>query len=315
MFHDLLDYTDSDFHKIYKRYNVDHIRELFKNCKLDNNYFGKGHYLVDEYNRKKEEEEFETKFRNTKNKIKLVVYRNGFILNNGEFRHRALKENHEFLKSVEKGNIPQEFIRKGITDLGILLINRRDEMYVSKLYHSLPASFDYINLSKNSTQNSTHVLDKFFQKNVQNKNDRGSLYNTTTERVPRRFRLSEIEKRANSLPKDSGTKLFVPFSGNGKLLATSNIEGLHVEKNVANYYDDLSPVCTINIRLFNGENIKETFNCNQTLRDIYLYVRRITGSNNFVLLDGFPPKPITNYEKTIEELNLQNTLLIQQIQN
>ena len=33
----------------------------------------------------------------TKDKIKLVVYRNGFILNNGPFRDRSLQENNEFL--------------------------------------------------------------------------------------------------------------------------------------------------------------------------------------------------------------------------
>ena len=165
MFRDILDYQvqNADFNKIYQSsYNVNNIRNRFKNCKLNKNYFGKGHFLVDEYNRKKEEEEFENKFRNTKYKIKLVVYRNGFILNNGEFRDRSLKENIEFLKSVERGNIPKELIRKGINDLGILLINRKEELYSSKLYKSLPASFDYINISLNSDSNSTHVLDQFF---------------------------------------------------------------------------------------------------------------------------------------------------------
>ena len=33
------------------------------------------------------------------------------------------------MEEVEKGNIPQEIIQQGITDLGILLINRKTEIY------------------------------------------------------------------------------------------------------------------------------------------------------------------------------------------
>ena len=301
MFRDILDYQvqNADFNKIYQSSDI---KNRFKNCKLNNNYFGKGHFLVDEYNRKKEEEEFENKFLNTEHKIKLVVYKNGFILNNGEFRDRSLKENQEFLKSVERGNIPKELIRKGINDLGILLINRKEELYSSKLYKSLPASFDYINISLNSDNNSTHVLDQFFQRN-------------DSERIYMRYSLNEIEKRTNNLYEDFGVKLFVPFSGEGKLLGTTNVEGLVVKKNVKNFFDKSKPICTINIRLFNGEIIKERFNRKQILTDIYLFVGKVTGSNDFVLLDGFPPKTLTEYDKTIEDLKLENALLTQKINN
>jgi len=78
---------------------------------------------------KKKTEDNNEKFEKTKNKIKLVVYKNGFILNNGKFRDRSIPENNQFMEEVEKGNIPQEIVDKGITDLGILLINRKTEMY------------------------------------------------------------------------------------------------------------------------------------------------------------------------------------------
>jgi hypothetical protein len=184
--------------------------------------------------------------------------------------------------------------------LGILLINRKEELYSSKLYKSLPASFDYINISLNSDNNSTHVLDQFFQRN-------------DSERIYMRYSLNEIEKRTNNLYEDFGVKLFVPFSGEGKLLGTTNVEGLVVKKNVKNFFDKSKPICTINIRLFNGEIIKERFNRKQILTDIYLFVGKVTGSNNFVLLDGFPPKTLTEYDKTIEDLQLENALLTQKI--
>lgn len=309
MFHDMLDYHEEspDLNRMNAIYKADHIRFRFKNCKLNKNYFGKGYYVVDEFNRKKEDEEFEDKFAKTKYKIKLIVFKNGFILNNGPFRDRSLIENHEFLKSVEKGNIPQEFVRKGIKDLGILLINRRGEIYRhSRLYRSLPASFDYIDLSDGQNQKK-HILDEFFERNAGNLTDRGrNYYSANFASTPNIFR---VESDRSSKVKDY--KNFVPFEGKGKVFANANIGGFQVNKSVRNYIDLLKPIFTINIILFDGTIIKDEFNSNQMVRDIYLYVRRMTGFNNFELLEG--TKPINDFEKSIGELKLDNVLLTQKI--
>lgn len=313
MFHDILDYQNqnADFNTINGEYKADHhIKTRFKNCRLDNNYFGKGNYAVDEFNKKKAKEEFEDKFDKTKNKIKLVVYKNGFILNNGSFRDRAIKENHEFLKSVEKGNIPDEFIRKGIYDLGILLINRREEMYRSKLYKSLPTSFDYINISQDPNKSKQDDKKKFSEEKEKKPRDR---ITHRSRKKSGKEPIDEIERYSFSSSKQRSTKPFIPFGGKGKMLANANIGGFHVDKRVKNFVDFLSPACSISIILFNGEIIEDKFNYYQTLRDIYLFVRRVTGSNNFVLLNGIPPKALNDYEKTIEELNLENTFLTQKI--
>jgi hypothetical protein len=108
-------------------------------------------------------------------------------------------------------------------------------------------------------------------------------------------------------------KKFTAFGGQGKALGNINIEGLNIDKEVKNVVDIYKPVCAISIRLFNGEIIKCDFNYTQTLRDIYYFVRRISGSNNFTLLDGFPPRPLRDYDRTIGALNLQNTILTQRI--
>ena len=77
--------------------------------------------------------------------------------------------------------------------------------------------------------------------------------------------------------------------------------------------DIYSPICHINIRLFNGEVVKAPFNYWQTLGDVYVYVKNLSGSDNFDLLDGFPPKPLTNYGGSISQLGLQNSVLTQRI--
>ena len=102
----LIEFQDEniDCNILYTRNRYNPAKNDFKNCRLNKNYFGKGNFIVDEYNRKKEEEEFDDKFAKTKNKIKLVVFRDGFIVNDGPFRDSSLRENYEFLKSVSESN-------------------------------------------------------------------------------------------------------------------------------------------------------------------------------------------------------------------
>ncbi len=108
-------------------------------------------------------------------------------------------------------------------------------------------------------------------------------------------------------------KKFTAFSGFGQLLGNINTQGLHIDKNVKTSVNCFDPICHVNIRLFNGEIIKSPFNYSHTVGDIYIYVRKVSGSDNFVLLDGFPPKPITDYGKSIGEQRLYNSVITQKI--
>jgi hypothetical protein len=232
MFHTLFDYKDQnqDFNVQNHNINNDTTKNKFKFGGLNGNYFGKGNRAIDQYNRKKSEMENDANFEKTKNKIKLVVFRNGFILNNGPFRDRSVYENNEFLREVERGIIPQELIRKGIKDLGILLINRKREMFRSPLYQSLPSSLNYVNVSKNPNQfknkrqnfNEYSVNDHRYQDNGKSKhnqkydttfvpqtpigtrNQRNNIfYNTNTFINPNKFDSNISYKRTSSLPKES----------------------------------------------------------------------------------------------------------------
>ena len=50
-----------------------------------------------------------------------------------------------------------------------------------------------------------------------------------------------------------------------------------------------------------------------TLKDVINFVVKASGASNFQLLDGFPPRPLTSYDKTIEELRLNGSTLTQRI--
>ena len=142
MFHTLFDYQDQNVPNNsqipkprYKKYQ----KQIKKDKKPSQYYYGQGNQAYELYNKKNESDENSNnsedsgdvteKFEKTKNKVNLIVYKNGFILNNGPFRDRAIKENEEFMEQVERGVIPHELMDKGISSLGILLINRRNEIY------------------------------------------------------------------------------------------------------------------------------------------------------------------------------------------
>ena len=239
MFHSLDDYRDK---------NRDENAEKDKRKTTDSYAGGKSSGIAvmnpeDDWMNKMKKFDNKEKYDKTKNKLKLKLYKNGFILNDGEFRNIKDPINKKFMEDVEKGYIPNELIKKGYTDLGIEMDDNRDKNYEP--------------------------------------------------------------------PKEE--KKFQAFTGLGKSISSVNTQGLYVNKNASSNVDRTKPTCKVNIRLFNGEVVSEDFNLSQTLQDVINFVRRKSGSNNFSLLDGFPPRPLTNYYKTIQELHLEGSLLTQRI--
>ena len=88
---------------------------------------------------------------------------------------------------------------------------------------------------------------------------------------------------------------------------------LCIDKEFDFNFDESQPSCFISIRLYKGDIIKGQFNNNQKLKDVYSFVKRFSHNSFFILLEGFPPKPLIEYEKTIDELGLENSVLTQRI--
>ena len=367
------------------------------------NYSGNPHKNQGSNNSNKNRNIIDDRFDKTKNKIKVILYQNGFILNNGPFRDKSIPENREFMEQIERGLIPQEFIKKGIVDLGVLLENRKNQIYKGKSMNPITNTLsDYIygggnvkispeikihppiylkpgeeiDISKfqyndpyiynndyqlprdliTKERNKIDILNNchtpiegrntarrniFIERNEQQKNEnqeeegfglkkKPSLsapkkkeektFHTFGSWLKREQEREEEEKmmRKQGIKKPEEEKIeedkkFIAFTGEGKLIGNVNTEGLHVNKDLKNIVNKNLPTCSINIRLFNGEVVKSDFNLNQTLRQIYYYVQNISGSRNFYLLEGFPPKPLREYMRTIQELKLENTILTQKI--
>lgn len=343
----------------------------------------------------------------TSKKIKLIIYKNGFVLNNGLFRDLSAIENKLFLQDIEKGVIPNEIKKEGIDKHNLDIENRKSEIYSKKIINPISTTLKAylkgelntnnenlnqdINIKKNDNNNylsdnvkidpnikirppiilkpgedidieqlKKQYLDPYFQnqtynyafdnnisltprrskrevrKNIleeKNENENFGLKKKQSKSVPKKnedskfktfssFIKEENEKEDEKKQKknfhnvneeNEEEKKFNAFTGSGKIIGNVNTEGLHVNKNIKNIVDKNSPICKFSIRLFNGEVIKCEFNHSQTLRDIYYYVQMISGSNNFHLLDGFPPKPLGDYDKKVGDLKIENSILTQKI--
>ena len=126
MFHTLDDYRDK---------NRDEKAEKDKRKTTDSYTGGKSSGIAvenpeeDDWLKKLKKHDDKEKFGKTKNKIKLTVYKNGFIIDDGEFRKKDDPKNKKFMEDVEKGYIPKELVDKGFTDLGIEMDDQRDTNY------------------------------------------------------------------------------------------------------------------------------------------------------------------------------------------
>jgi UBX domain-containing protein 1 len=94
----------------------------------------------------------------------------------------------------------------------------------------------------------------------------------------------------------------------------SSSVGLEINKNAKFEVDDSAPKTRINIRLHNGESLVQEFNLTHTLNDIRVFVGTVAPVNGtYDLVEGFPPKPLDGDLKTIKELNIQGSTLIQRL--
>ncbi len=109
-------------------------------------------------------------------------------------------------------------------------------------------------------------------------------------------------------------KKFQAFVGGGISLGSVKSEGLGVNKDVAFYVDKSQPTTNINFRLYNGETLTQEFNLSHTVGDIFAFVTSAAPvSGSFQLVEGFPPKPLSDMIKTIDQAKLKGTTIIQKL--
>lgn len=97
-------------------------------------------------------------------------------------------------------------------------------------------------------------------------------------------------------------------------MGESSSVGLEINKNANFEVDKTQPTTRINIRLHNGDAITQEFNLTHTLNDIRIFVGQVAPVNGtYDLIEGFPPKPLTEENKTIKELKIEGSTLTQRL--
>ena len=109
-------------------------------------------------------------------------------------------------------------------------------------------------------------------------------------------------------------KKFQAFEGSGQMISTQTSTGLEINRNIEFKVDNNSPTTKINLRLHNGQNVVQVFNLTHTVHDIRVFVNQIAPVNGtFDLIEGFPPKPLSEEKKSIKELKLEGTTISQRL--
>ncbi|KAG7398168.1 NSFL1 cofactor p47 [Phytophthora boehmeriae] len=113
---------------------------------------------------------------------------------------------------------------------------------------------------------------------------------------------------------------YTAFSGEGQTMgstvysADAVIQGAAVplERPVI---DDKKPKTTLQIRLHNGQRLRETLNLDHTIRDLHAIIQlNDAGAQPYTLLAGFPPRPVsTDLEQTIEQAGLKGAAVTQKL--
>jgi UBX domain-containing protein 1 len=78
--------------------------------------------------------------------------------------------------------------------------------------------------------------------------------------------------------------------------------------------DESKPKTTIQLRFHNGERASITVNLDQRVSVIHEYVMQAAPvDGDYQLVAGFPPKPIADPTKTIEQAGLKSAAITQKI--
>ncbi|ETV77262.1 hypothetical protein, variant [Aphanomyces astaci] len=107
------------------------------------------------------------------------------------------------------------------------------------------------------------------------------------------------------------------FAGAGQSMGASPVDASAIVRDVDTSatlkpVDTTQPTTVVQIRLANGSRVRETLNTTHTVQDLHAILRREgAATQSYVLLAGFPPKPITDMQATLEAAGLLGAAITQ----
>ena len=112
---------------------------------------------------------------------------------------------------------------------------------------------------------------------------------------------------------------YTAFSGAGASLgggsqAAPVMAKVNVDASNKPIVDPSKPATVVSLRLCSGQNIKLDMNTTHTVRDLFKYVETVAPvSGAYNLVSGFPPKPLTDMDATLEQAKLCKSAVTQKM--
>ncbi|OQR84434.1 hypothetical protein ACHHYP_13389 [Achlya hypogyna] len=126
--------------------------------------------------------------------------------------------------------------------------------------------------------------------------------------------ISLVDKRHEQY-KEKAKPKYEAFAGEGQSMGGKKAEAAAIVTNsVATMtpVDTSKPTTVIQIRLANGGRLRETLNVTHTVRDIHAVLHREgAGTQAYILMAGFPPKPIVDMDATLQDAGLLGAAITQ----
>uniref|UniRef100_A0A0D9WV24 UBX domain-containing protein n=1 Tax=Leersia perrieri TaxID=77586 RepID=A0A0D9WV24_9ORYZ len=113
-------------------------------------------------------------------------------------------------------------------------------------------------------------------------------------------------------------KQAAPFQGGGKTLGTPSDNSTPPDATAAvaaSSTETASKTVTVKIWFVDGSRIVARFNTSHTIADVRAFIdtRRPGEGSDYTLQAGFPPKPLDDLTRTIEEAGIANSVIIQKV--
>ncbi|XP_062858311.1 UBX domain-containing protein 2A isoform X2 [Trichomycterus rosablanca] len=186
-------------------------------------------------------------------KVEIVVrlWKDGFTVNDEDFRSYSLEENQEFLEAIKRGELPLELEgRAEDEELEVTVEDMKDEMYVprKKAFHPFSG--------------------------------RGYRLGSVAPRVMTRSRSIHEDCSAPPLP---------------------SLE-----------LDEALPTTSLQIWLADGRRLVQRFNLSHRISDVYGFVEKAQRmSLPFVLVTSLPFRELKEEDRSLEEADLTNAVIVQ----
>lgn len=221
----------------------------------------------------------------------ITMYRSGFTIDNGPFRRLDDPSNADFLRSLARGVTPRELVL--------------EQLQSRQQQHGGGDTSEVGDLE-------VGLVDKRHMEYGDDDGDDGCDCDDDDDDGPAQSGTTAFSGTGQSLGDASST---ADSNGSSAGIVTSSLTTAATTAGPPTL-DESKPMTTIQIRLHNGKRLIVKCNLHDTVQTLIMHVEANgddRGGRDYVLSSGYPPKVLSDFEKTVEECGLMNAQVVQKL--